>query len=84
MCRFALIRKEQCLDDFYLFKFPKQIDKNEVYLYEKHPSNLQVQLTTIANRVENLRRPCVERDNLLQRRLKRVVRDMRIVSCVLK
>ena len=84
MCRFALIRKEQCLDDFYLFKFPKQVDTNEVYLYQKHPSNLQVQLNTIANRVENLWRPCVEHDNLLQRRLKHVVCDMRIVSCMLK
>jgi hypothetical protein len=37
--------------------------------YEKPPSNLQVQLTTIANRIEHLRRPYVEYDNLLKRRL---------------
>jgi hypothetical protein len=41
MFRFGMIWKEQCLNGFYKLKFLKKADTNEVYLYEKHPSNLQ-------------------------------------------
>jgi hypothetical protein len=75
--KFALIWKEWCLDGFYELKFLKKIDTNGVHLYEKPPSNLQVQSTTIANRMEHLQQPYVERDNLLKRRLKRVCQRRR-------
>ena len=35
-----LKKKKQCLDGFYELKFLKKIDINEIYLYEKPPSNL--------------------------------------------
>jgi hypothetical protein len=40
MSRFALIWKEQCLNGFHELKFLKKTNTDEVYLYEKHPSDL--------------------------------------------
>ena len=65
--KFALIWKEQCLNGSYELK---KADTNEVCLHEKHPSNLQTQKITISNTIEHLRRPSLECDNLLKRRLK--------------